>query len=105
VQTQFGWHLIEVTDRKEQPESSVAASIRQAILAPHQDEFLTLIDKNLGTSKVIVSPRYGTFRKGDPAKGESPGVVPPNAPASVTTTSTTLPEGAVTIPPSNQGQP
>jgi hypothetical protein len=106
VQTQFGWHLIMITDRKQQPESSVASSIRQAILAPQQESFLALIDKNLGTAKVVVSPRYGTFRKGDPAKGESPGVVPPNAPASVTTTSTSAPDGGVpTVPPSNQGTP
>src|SRR5205807_7206151 len=49
VQTQFGWHIIKLTDRKEAPESRVAANIRQAILAPHQDEFLNQIDKNLAS--------------------------------------------------------
>jgi foldase protein PrsA len=102
VQTQFGWHIIKLTSRKEAPESQVSSNIRQAILAPHQEDFLNQIDKNLAKAKVVVSPKYGSFRKGDPSKGESPGVVPPNAPATASTTSTSVDLSQVPAP---QGTP
>lgn len=82
VQTQFGFHLIEVTSRTPEPfDATVAADVRQQLLAPAAQQFTSLLSNLLASAKVSVNPEYGTFvPKGDTAKGISPGVQPPKAP-------------------------
>jgi hypothetical protein len=95
VQTQFGFHLIEVTSRTPEPfDAQVAADVRQQLLAPASQQFTSLLSSLLGTARVTVNPEYGTFAPhGDQAKGISPGVQPPKAPSPPTPGSTTVPGG------------
>lgn len=87
VETQFGFHLIQVTDRRPQPLAEVESQIRQELLADAEDEFNGWVSEAVGSAKVTVNPRYGRFvRDGDRIE-----VVPPQAPT--TTTSSTLPTG------------
>lgn len=97
VQTQFGFHIIEVTKRTVEPyDARVQADIRQQLLSPASQGFTTLLTNLLGSAKVTVNPEYGTFSaKGDPARNISPGVQPPVAPKPATPgpTTTTVPGG------------
>ena len=81
VQTQFGFHLIKVTERKVQPLDEVREDVRQRLLAESQDEFTNFLRDQIAKAKVAVNPRYGRFD----GKAESPGVIPPQAPATTTT--------------------
>jgi parvulin-like peptidyl-prolyl isomerase len=85
VQTQFGWHLIKVSERKVQPLDEVRDEVRQRLLGESQEAFTTFLRDQVTKAKVTVNPRYGRF---DP-RAESPGVIPPQAPA----TTTTVPAG------------
>jgi hypothetical protein len=76
VQTQFGQHLIKVTDRKQQPIEEVTPQIQQQLEAGGQQALSEFLQKALTKAKVTVNPRYGKFSK-DP---QSPGVIPPEAP-------------------------
>jgi hypothetical protein len=99
VQTQFGFHLIEVTSRVPEPfDARVAADARQQLLTPSRQKFTDLITSLLATAKVSVNPQYGSYLpKADQAKGVGPGVQPPAAPNPPTAGSTTVP----TAPPSS----
>lgn len=80
VQTQFGWHVIQVTKR--QPRALDSALQQQ--IAGTLGDISTFVRDLITKAKVTVNPRYGSFDKKDFA-----GVVPPKAPA----TSTTAPLG------------
>lgn len=86
VQTQFGFHVIQVTERKPQPLEEVEAQIRQQLLGDAEGEFNEFVTTAVDEAEVTINPRYGTVRK-DAGQLE---VVPPDAPT--TTTSSTLPE-------------
>lgn len=86
VQTQFGWHLIKVTERKPKAIDEVQAQIREALLAGAQEPFNEFLENAIAKAKITVNPRYGKFdRSGGRAE-----VVPPPAPTT-TTTETTIP--------------
>ena len=76
VQTQFGVHLIKVTERRSQPLEEAAPLIRQQLESEGQAEFSAFLQEALAEAKISINPRYGTFSK----DGQSPGVIPPGAP-------------------------
>ncbi|HEX9547942.1 MAG TPA: peptidylprolyl isomerase [Acidimicrobiales bacterium] len=81
VQTQFGYHLIEVTDRKLSDfNSRVAQSARQSML-------LTLLQQRLAGASIKVNPEFGSFDKSRAA------IVPPAAPATSGSTTASTPTG------------
>lgn len=77
VQTQFGFHVIKVTDRKVQPVAAVSDQIRQQLLGGSQQAFNDFLQGAMKKSRISVNPRYGRFVK----NGDQPGVVPPKAPS------------------------
>lgn len=81
VQTQFGSHLIKVTDRQAQPISEVRSQIRQALLEDSQLAFNELVDELLADADITVNPRYGRFERTESGSQ----VVPPQAPTTTTT--------------------
>ena len=91
VTTQFGVHLIKVTDRKTQPLEEAEGQIRQVLSGEGEQAFSQFLQEALAAAEVSVNPRYGTFSK----DGQQPGIVPPDAPT------TTVPgsDGGVTEVP------
>lgn len=91
VQTQFGWHVIEVVDLT--PQNAEPLLLAQA-QANRTDPLTTEILKFLGKAKLWVNPRYGVVERS--ANGAfqilAPTVTPKSRPAS--TPSTTTPAGA-----------
>jgi parvulin-like peptidyl-prolyl isomerase len=88
VQTQFGYHIIQVTSRADPKlDDAARARIRAAIVAPAQPDLQQLLLTSLDKAKVTVDKSIGTFQKGE--NGQPPTIVPP-AQAS---TSTTAPGG------------
>ncbi|HMC42982.1 MAG TPA: peptidylprolyl isomerase [Acidimicrobiales bacterium] len=77
VQTQFGFHLIQLTARRTQPLEQVASSIRTQLVQQSQSSLNDFLDKVVPAARVTVNPRYGSFAK----DGPQPGVVAPNAPS------------------------
>jgi hypothetical protein len=88
VVTQFGVHLIKVTDRKAQTLEEATPQIRQQLQGEGQQAFSQFLQEALAKAKVTVNPRYGKFSK----DGQSPGIIPPGAP----TTTVPGPKGGVT---------
>jgi hypothetical protein len=81
VRTQFGYHLIEVTDRKVSAfNSQVASSARQSML-------LSLLQQRLAGASIKVNPEFGSFDKSHAA------IVPPAAPATSGSTRTSSSTG------------
>jgi foldase protein PrsA len=94
VQTQFGFHLIEVTSRTVEPfDQAVVQAATQALEQPAQQAFSSLLNKLVLAASVKVDPQFGTFDK----KGShGPAVVPPKGPpvsSPGTTPSTTVAPG------------
>jgi hypothetical protein len=88
VQTQFGYHIIKVTDRKAQPLSAVRTQIVQQLQTNGQQKLSQFVQTQVGKATVDLNPRYGTFDK------STGNIVLPNAPPPAqgggTTTSTTV---------------
>ena len=76
TQTQFGTHLILVTERATQPLDEVRSEIRQRLLSEGQSDFDAFVDDALAKARIEVNPRYGRF---DP-DAASPGIIPPQGP-------------------------
>ena len=76
VQTQFGVHLIKVTDRRAQPLVEAAPQIQQQLQSAGQQEFSAFLQTALEDAEISVNPRYGRFSK----EGQAPGIIPPGAP-------------------------
>jgi len=76
TQTQFGFHLILVSERTTQPIDEVRADVRQRLLSEGQAGFDAFVDEALGKATIEVNPRYGRF---DPEAAQ-PGIVPPTGP-------------------------
>lgn len=91
TQTQFGFHLLLVTDRTTQPLDEVRAEIRQQLLAQGQSGFDAFIQEALAQAEIEVNPRYGRFD----SEGLQPGIIPPEGP---TPDEEELPEGIPQIP-------
>lgn len=87
VQTQFGYHLILVNSKGVQPFDEVEDQIRQQLEDPGVNPLDQFINEALADAEVEVNPRYGTWDT------DQLTVVPPEGPASPTTT-VVLPDGA-----------
>ena len=85
VQTEFGFHVIKVTERRTRP---LDDATKQAI-GEQLGDGNARIRELVADAKIEVNPRYGTFEK---ETDDQPlrGVVPPDVPS----TTTTLPAGA-----------
>ncbi|MGH2820451.1 MAG: peptidylprolyl isomerase, partial [Actinomycetota bacterium] len=65
VKSQFGYHVIRVTDRKSQSFEQVRAQIEEQLAGPRQDqEWETWIRDAFDDADVEVNPRYGEFDVG-----------------------------------------
>jgi parvulin-like peptidyl-prolyl isomerase len=84
VQTQFGYHLIEVTSRQVPPYGPDMQSTAA------QGVFLAFLRTALQKATIKVNPQFGSVDHGNPANGEVPTVVPPTGPALPSSTSTTV---------------
>ncbi len=80
VQTQFGWHLIEVTSRQPLSLTQAQPQIRAALLANAQTALTSTLQRAESRASVTVNPRYGTYE----TRGNQTGIVPPSAPPSST---------------------
>jgi foldase protein PrsA len=76
VATQFGVHLIKVTDRGPQPLDEAEGQIRQRLEGAGEQAFSQFLQEALEEAEITVNPRYGRFTK----EGQSPGIIPPDAP-------------------------
>jgi foldase protein PrsA len=74
VKSQFGYHLIKVTERKQQTLEDATADIKTKLGADTQQAFNDLITSSARKAKVRVNPRYGKFDT------DQLTVVPPTAP-------------------------
>jgi foldase protein PrsA len=74
VKTQFGLHLIRVTERKQQSLEDATAAITQQLGGDVDQQFNDLVLATARKAKIRVNPKYGTF---DP---DQLTVVPPTAP-------------------------
>lgn len=72
VQTQFGFHFIQVLERKSLSLEEAAAQIRENLQRQAPDPLQEYVTKALGKAKIKVNPRYGTF-----VKSPNPGVRAP----------------------------
>ena len=95
VQTQFGFHLIKVTERKTQSLEEATPAIRQQLEGEGQAELSTFLQEALEKAKISVNPRYGRFSK----EGQAPGIIPPGAPTTTAAGEENLPAGGRTPNP------
>jgi foldase protein PrsA len=95
VQTQFGFHLIKVTDRKTQSLEEATPAIQQQLEGEGQAEFSSFLQEALEAAKISVNPRYGRFSK----DGQSPGIIPPGAPTTTVAGDDAPPAGGGTPNP------
>lgn len=73
VQTQFGYHLIEVRERKVVSLEEATPQIRESLQSSRADPVQQFVNDALAEAEIKVNPRYGTFEK----EGENPGVKAP----------------------------
>ena len=94
VQTQFGYHLILVNSKGVQPFDDVKAQIRQQLEQPADDPLNGFLSEALADAEVEVNQRYGSW------DAESMTVVPPEGPATPSTTvaDPSIDPGAGSIP-------
>ena len=95
TQSQFGYHLILVTERTTQPLDEATPEIRERLLSEGQASFEAFVDEALAKAEIEVNPRYGRF---DPDAAQ-PGIIPPEGP---TPDPSDVPEGEA--PPGFPGQ-
>ena len=110
VQTQYGFHILRVRERKEISFEEAQDQIRTSLNAQSQTAYRQFLRQSLSSVLVTVDKRYGTF--GPPAPGQVPVVVPPQPPEpktqrSDTGTPTSVPEfpGAPSGTPGDPNQP
>jgi hypothetical protein len=78
VQTQYGFHVILVKERKEASFDDAKEEAKAALNAQSQDAFRQFLFGAVTTAQVTVDQRYGTFEP--PATNQPPEVVPPKVP-------------------------
>lgn len=84
VKTDFGFHIVQVTERKTQSFEEAAPQIRENLQQRGPDPLQAFITGALDKAKIKVNPRYGRFQR-----GPNPGV---RAPKLLEPSSTTVPE-------------
>jgi hypothetical protein len=77
VQTQFGFHVLLVRERRTQPFEQARTQAKTLLNSQSQDAFRTFLDKAARQAKVKVDPRFGRYVV---AEGGAPEVVPPTKP-------------------------
>jgi foldase protein PrsA len=109
VQTQFGFHIIKLTDRKSVPYEEAREQVKALVNAETQTPYRQFLRQALTTVRVTVDKRYGTFEA--PAPGQAPVVLPPSPPEPQTgrsdgSTPTSVPlEGELPGTPGTPTQP
>ncbi|MDQ1487995.1 MAG: peptidyl-prolyl cis-trans isomerase [Actinomycetota bacterium] len=78
VQTQYGFHIILVKERKPATFDSAREQAKAALNAESQGAFRQFLQEAVTTAKVTVDRRYGTFEP--PGTNQPPEVIPPKAP-------------------------
>ncbi|HYT39679.1 MAG TPA: peptidylprolyl isomerase [Acidimicrobiia bacterium] len=78
VQTQYGFHIILVKDRKAATFESSQEQVKAALNAETQGAFRKFLSEAVTSARVTVDKRYGTFQP--PATDQPPEVVPPIVP-------------------------
>ena len=78
VQTQFGFHVILVTERKDASFEDAKEEVRAGLNSQSQAAFREFLQQAVSSVRVTVDERYGTFEP--PATGQAPEVVPPAVP-------------------------
>jgi parvulin-like peptidyl-prolyl isomerase len=85
IQSQYGYHLIQVTSKTQQSFNDAKASISKELGSTD-----TFINEALSAAKIKVNPRFGIYHPADATQGTSAGILPPPAnavtPKSTTTT-------------------
>lgn len=78
VQTQFGFHVILVQERRQADFEGSREEIRAAVNSQAQAAFRRFLAEAVSTVRVTVDERYGRFEA--PGTGQAPEVVPPEVP-------------------------
>jgi foldase protein PrsA len=78
VQTQYGFHIILVRERKPATFDSAKEQVKAAVNAETQGAFRQFLSTAVSGAQVSVDKRYGSFQP--PATGQPPEVVPPVVP-------------------------
>jgi parvulin-like peptidyl-prolyl isomerase len=78
VQTQYGFHILLVRERKEISFDDARPQVRALLNAATQDAVRNFLRQALTSARVTVDKRYGTFEA--PGTGQVPTVVPPAVP-------------------------
>jgi parvulin-like peptidyl-prolyl isomerase len=89
VETQFGYHLIEVTSRMVAPYDQAQSNVSSQV-------FLAYLQKVLAASTIKVDPQYGSVQKANDDNGNVPTIIPPSGPVFAGSTTTTVPPDAAT---------
>lgn len=81
VQSQFGFHVIQVLERKTQSLEEAAPRIREALQSEAPAPVQAFLNRALSTAKIKVNPRYGRFvREGPNAGVQAPKLLAEPAP-------------------------
>lgn len=83
VQTQFGYHIIRVVERKTLTLQEASPQIRENLQQGAIDPLQLYITKALETAKIKVNPRYGRFVKSPNPGVRAPKLLEPSASTSV----------------------
>jgi parvulin-like peptidyl-prolyl isomerase len=78
VQTQYGFHIIIVRERKEATFEEAREQAQAAVNAQTQNAFREFLASAVTSAKVTVDERYGTFEAS--GTGQAPEVIPPSPP-------------------------
>lgn len=95
VQTQFGYHLIQVTERKTLSLEEATPQIRENLQSSQGDPVQQFVNEALSKAEIKVNPRYGTFVK----DGPNPGVKAPKVLDAPPPTEPSLPDPTPTPAP------
>lgn len=77
VETQFGFHLIEVTDEQLPALADIGPQVDQALTRAAQEEFGAWLVGATAETDIEVNPRFGTWVPGDPSTAGDVGRVDP----------------------------
>jgi len=89
VQTQYGFHILLVRERKDIPYDSAKEQVRALLNAETQNAYRQFLVQGLTSARITIDKRYGTFEA--PAPGQVPVVRPPTPPEPRTERSDTTP--------------
>jgi foldase protein PrsA len=92
LQTQFGWHILKVYERKTPAFAELRVQLRQDLLDAAGSALFEWLDGALARADIDVNPRFGRVSR----EGGQTQIVPPEAPerasASTTTAAIAIPE-------------